>query len=221
MRRQYTRFFRPCFWRFHRRGIQTTISIFLGVCLAMLLIHHFDCTLRPHLVALAEARVKNEITHIANSAVSEVLSDEALGDARLITFQSTETEVATFTTDTARLNLLRAEILNRIVCQAESLDKDSVSIPVGALTGIDLFSALGPNLPLHVHSVASADGIYRNDFSSAGVNQTLHRIMLDITVTVNLLLPGGLVTTNVTTPVCVAETVIIGQPPQTYLNLNQ
>lgn len=221
MRKQCTHFFRLCFWRFHRHGIQTALSIFLGVCLAMLLIHHFDRVLRPHLVALAEAVVKNEVTHITNAAVSEVLSDEALDGVSLIAFQSTETEVATLTTDTARLNLLRAEILDYIVSQVESLDKDSVSIPIGALTGIDLFSAIGPNLPLRVHSVASADGVYRNDFSSAGVNQTLHRIVLDITITVNLLLPGGLVTTEVTTPVCVAETVIIGQPPQTYLNLNQ
>ena len=69
--------------------------------------------------------------------------------------------------------------------------------------------------------MASAEGNYRNDFTSAGVNQTLHRILLDVSVTARLLLPGGVVETQVSTPVCVAETVIIGQPPQTYLNWNQ
>ena len=93
-----------------------------------------------------------------------------------------------------------------------------MGIPLGVLTGIDIISALGPKLPIQVISVASAEGTYRNDFSSAGINQTLHRIYLDITVTAKLLLPGSIVETVVFTPICVAETVIIGQVPQTYLN---
>ena len=84
---------------------------------------------------------------------------------------------------------------------------------------MDIFAGSGPDLPVQVLSVASAEGNYRNDFISAGINQTLHRVILDITVTADLLLPGGVVETFVSTPVCVAETIIIGQVPQTYLEL--
>ena len=200
---------------------QLFLSIVLGLGLALLLIHQFDAALRPQLVALAEARVRNEVTCIADQAVSQALGDQPLTYTDMVNLQAREGQIATLSTDTVRLNLLRTAVLDQIVRQVEELDSHFLGVPLGALTGVDLFSALGPDLPVQVLSVASAEGNYRNDFTSAGVNQTLHRILLDITVTAKLLLPGGVVEARIDTPVCVAETVIIGQPPQTYLNWNQ
>lgn len=200
---------------------QLFLSVLLGLGLALFLIHQFDAALRPQLIALAETRVRNEITHIADQAVSQTLSDQALSYTDMVRLQADRGEVAILSTDTVRLNLLRTSVLEEIVAQVEDLDSHFLGVPLGALTGIDLLSALGPALPVQVLSVASAEGSYRNDFTSAGVNQTIHRILLDVSVTAQLLLPGGIVETQINTPVCVAETVIIGQPPQTYLNWNQ
>ncbi len=221
MRVRHSAFFWPRRARREGRG-QLLLSVALGLGLALFFIHQFDAALRPQLVALAEARVRNQVTHIADHAVSQALGDQALAYTDMVNLRTQETgQIATLSTDTVRLNLLRAEVLDRIVDQVEELDSHSLGVPLGALTGVDLFSALGPDLPVQVLSVASAEGNYRNDFTSAGVNQTLHRILLDVSVTARLLLPGGVVETQVSTPVCVAETVIIGQPPQTYLNWNQ
>ena len=109
----------------------------------------------------------------------------------------------------------------QVVSRVENLDTRSLGVPLGALTGMDLFAGAGPDLPVQVLSVASAEGNYRNDFTGAGINQTLHRVMLDLTITAEILLPGGVVETSVSTPVCVAETIIIGQVPQTYLELRK
>ena len=117
--------------------------------------------------------------------------------------------------------LFRSAVLDAIIAQIGTIDNDPMGVPLGALTGIDLLSALGPRLPVQVISVSTAEGQYRNDFTSAGINQTLHRIMLDVTLNARLLLPGGVVEVLVSTPVCISETVIIGQVPQTYLTLNQ
>ena len=73
---------------------------------------------------------------------------------------------------------------------------------------------------MRVLTVASTDAAFRNEFTSAGINQTHYRVMLDVTVSARLLLPGGVVETEVTAPVCVAETVVVGQVPDAYLNLN-
>lgn len=201
---------------------QLGLSLLLGLLLAFLLIRWFDTSLRPHLVALTEAQIRNYLTQAANLSVTHALAEGNLSYDDMVTLQ---TEVgggiATLSTDTLRLNHLRASILEDIITQVESLDDHSLSVPLGALTGIDLLSALGPRLPVKVVSVASGEGTYRNDFLSAGINQTLHRIMLDVTITAKLLLPGGVVDVELSTPVCVAETVIIGQVPQTYVGLNK
>ena len=70
-------------------------------------------------------------------------------------------------------------------------------------------------------TVGTVDGEFFSEFTSAGVNQTLHRICLKLTVPLTLMLPGGAVETVSETELCVAETVIVGQVPQTYLDAGQ
>lgn len=212
--------------RGYRRGIlrsgeQALLSVLLGLALAFFLIRQFNQSLRPQLVALAEAQLQNQLTLTANQITARILTEDALTYEDMVVFHGGEGgQVSTLSTDTGRLNILRTSVLTELIPQLEALDSRSMAIPLGLLTGVDLLSSLGPNLPIRVVSVASATGEYRNEFTSAGINQTLHRIYLDIRVTARLLLPGNIVETVLTTPVCVAETVIIGQVPQTYLNWN-
>lgn len=199
---------------------QVWLSLALGLAMAFFLIRWLDTTLRPQLVALSEAQVRNYLIQVANRSVSQALADQELSYGEMVSLKTAGT-LSTMTTDTAALNQLRVSVLDDIAAQIGLIDNDSMGVPIGALTGIDLLSALGPKLPVQVVSVASADGQYRNDFISAGINQTLHRIMLDITLNAKLLLPGGVVEIAVTTPICVAETIIVGQVPQTYVGLNK
>lgn len=195
-------------------------SLILGLVMAFFLIRWFDAAIRPQLIALSETQVNNHLTQIANLAVTQAITDQELSYSDLVTLQ-TSGELSALVTDTVSLNSLRAAVLEDVISQIDSIDNGSLGVPLGALTGIDLFSALGPRLPVRVISVTTVEGRYRNDFTSAGINQTLHRVMLDVTLKAKLLLPGGVVEVPVSAPICVAETVIIGQVPQTYLNLTR
>lgn len=189
---------------------------------ALFLIHILGNAVRPQLLALTQAKLRNQLTQISNEAVANILAQEALRYSDMVVMEPAPGGgIATITTETIRLNNLRSAVMSQIVAQIESLDTHSLGVPLGALTGMDLFAGSGPDLPVQVLSVASAEGSYRNDFVSAGINQTLHRVMLDITVTAEILLPGGVAETVVSTPVCVAETIIVGQVPQTYFNWSQ
>ena len=201
-------------------GGQLLLSVLLGVSLAFLLIRCFDFSLRPQMIALAETKLRNQITHIADLALGKAMEEQALNYSDIVALQTGQDgSVSMLTTDTIRLNALRSAILEEVVSQIEGIDSHSLGIPFGSLTGVDLFAAWGPKFPVQVISVASSSGSYRNDFTSAGINQTLHRILLDVTVTAQLLLPGGIAETQIDLPVCVAETVIIGQVPQTFLQI--
>ena len=70
-------------------------------------------------------------------------------------------------------------------------------------------------------SIGTVQAEFDSQLTSAGVNQTLHRIWLEVSVPMDLLLPGGEVETALHTRLCVAETVIVGQVPDTYLQLGQ
>ena len=208
------------FKRRNRHG-HLLLPVVLGLSLALFFIHRFDVTLRPQLIALAQSQLHSQLTHIAESAVVDSLAAENLTYSDLVVRQGfLEGEITTFSTDTVRLNQLRASILTDITEKIISLDSHLLSVPLGTLTGIDFFAASGPGLPVQIVSVASASGHYRNELSEAGINQSVYRVMLDVTITVDLLLPGGIAETSVSTPICISETLIVGQVPQTYLNWN-
>ena len=216
MRKSLLRGIWPRTWRRRYAPGQFIVSILLGVIAAVFLIHQVSAAVRPQLVALAQAKLRNQLTLISNEAVATVLAQEALRYSDMVVMEpGPGGGIATITTETVRLNNLRSSVMAQVVAKVESLDIHSLGIPLGALTGMDIFAGSGPDLPVQVLSVASAEGNYRNDFISAGIN----RVILDITITAELLLPGGVVETFVSTPVCVAETIIIGQVPQTYLEL--
>ena len=68
--------------------------------------------------------------------------------------------------------------------------------------------------------VGSATASFRNSFSSAGINQTRHQILLQMDVSVSILLPGFRTSTKVSNEITVAESVIVGAVPQTYTYFN-
>ena len=67
-----------------------------------------------------------------------------------------------------------------------------------------------------MQSVGSTTAHLRNAFTSAGINQTKHQILLDVTVQMSILLPGFRTSTQVSNEITVAETIIIGSVPDTY-----
>ena len=192
----------------------------LGVGMALAVIFLVDSALRPTLTTLARARVENAITRIVNDAVNGTLSSEAISYPDLVTVEKDSAgQVSVLAANTAQLNTLRTEILDEVLTQVEQLDSQELGVPLGSLTGFATASDLGPVLPVRVLTAAIPTAAFENVFTSAGINQALHRIMLNVRVDCTLLIPGGTVDTTVEAQVCAAETLLVGQVPDAYLEL--
>ena len=92
-----------------------------------------------------------------------------------------------------------------------------MGVPLGNLTGWMLFSGLGPKLRVSIDSVGDVVAEVRNQFDSAGINQTHHQVLMDLSVTVHLFIPGEVTSVTVDTTMCLAETILIGTVPNSYL----
>ena len=204
-----------------RRGrAPLPLCILLGAALALVCIRVLDGAVRPTVTALAQAKVRNAVTSIVDGAVAGTLEEGGLSYEDVVTLQTDGAGAVTaVTTSPAKLNALKTRILQEVVRQVDALDSEALAIPLGSITGLAAASDWGPDLPVRVLPAASADGEFRNEFTSAGINQTLHRIVLDVQVDVCLLIPGGRTDTRVSVSVCLAETVIVGEVPEAYLEL--
>ena len=202
------------------RGSGRLLALVIGVGLALAVIFLIDSALRPTLTALARARVENAVTRIVNDAVNGTLTSEAISYSDLVTLEKDAAgQVSVLAANTAQLNALRTEILGKVLAQVEQLDSQELGVPLGSLTGFATASDLGPVLPVRVLTAAVPTADFENVFTSTGINQTLHRIMLNVRVECTLLIPGGTVDTAVEAQVCAAETLLVGQVPDAYLEL--
>lgn len=198
------------------------LSVILAFVLLICFLTALNARIHPVLVALAETRVSNAVTEAVNEAVGNSIVAKHISYNDMVTMETDAAgRVSVLTSNLERANLLRTELLSWVLRAVSDLSSEDFSIPFGNLTGVSLFSGHGPTVTIRVLSTGTASAAFEHSFTDAGVNQTLHRIMLAVDVTVQILLPGETRELPVSTQVCVAETIIVGEVPNTYLEWEQ
>lgn len=197
------------------------VTLALGVLLAAAVIGLLQARLRPVVAALARAQTQNTMAAVLERTVADDLAQRGVSYGDLVTIQRDgEGAITALTCDMASLNLLRAELVSQVLDTLDDAGQSTVRVPLGSLFDSELLWARGPSIRARVLAAGTVSAEFESEFSSAGVNQTMHRIWLDLSVPMTVLLPGGGVEAEVNTRLCVAETVIVGQVPETYLQLD-
>ena len=170
---------------------------------------------------IAIAQTQNTMTAVVESAVTADLASRQVSYSDFVTIQRDERGAITaLTTNMAQMNLLRAELTTAILEALEGVDISEIQVPLGSLFGLEPLWAKGPSLKARAMTVGTVQAEFDSQLASAGVNQTLHRISIEVSIPMTLMLPGGEVETSLHTRLCIAETVIVGQVPDTYLQLD-
>lgn len=174
--------------------------------------------LRPAIETLAVSSATNRVSETISRAVSDCVVRYGLTYRDFITMETDETgKVTSLTSNLSASSQLRTQLVSDIVAELDGLRQEEFGIPLGTLTGWIIFSGRGPTVRVELLSAGDVIVDMSHDFEDAGINQTLHRVLLDVSVTVYLLIPGETLSTTVDSQICVAETVIVGEVPGTYL----
>ena len=147
--------------------------------------------MRPIVVDLATARTSNMVNRIVVAAINDAVDSGRIDYGRLVSFdKDANGHVTALKSNMAEFNRLQASISDDILQRMADVSTTDLSIPIGTLTGSPLLAGRGPCLHVRMQSVGTATARFDNQFSSAGINQTRHRILLDVDVHVSILLPG-------------------------------
>ena len=197
-----------------------TLSVALVVAGSMIAL--LENRLRPVVAEIAAAQAQNTMTAVVENAVTAGLAERHVSYADFVTIQRDEGGAITaLTTDMAKMNLLRSELTAAILEALEGVDVSDIQVPLGSLFDLEPLWAKGPALKAKAMTVGTVRAEFNSQLTSAGVNQTLHRIWMEVVVPMTLLLAGGVVETALSTRLCLAETVIVGRVPDTYLQLDR
>ena len=203
------------------RSILRRLSLWLGAVL--LLTAAGLCLLRgkydPVIRALAQTQVKNTASDLINDAIARQISTGQIRYDRIVYFEKDlNGRITALKTNMGELNRLKTQALAIINEEVLAADESSLGISLGSLLLPALLSGKGPRLPVRILAIRNSDADFISDFSEAGINQTMHRLHMEVRLDMTVLILGRTDSISVTSQVVAAETVIVGQVPQTFLN---
>ena len=209
-RKDATAKWRAVLWQVH----PFVLMIWVGLLFSMCAIQILEDRMRPMLVTVSEIQVQNAITTLLEQTVASNLEYREFSYDNMIAIQRDDDgNITALITDMARMNQFRNEMVGQLLLELEQLNENPIQVPMGSLIDSELFWGKGPRIKVKTFTVGTVSAEFESEFSSAGVNQTLHKIWLSLSIPVKILLPGAKVESEVDTQVCVAETVIVGQVP--------
>ena len=198
-----------------RRILYFLLAAFLTVSLGFLMLRS---RYRDVIRDLAETQVKNTTSDLTNDAIAKQIDEGIIQYDRIVYFEKDlDGRITALKTNMSEVNRLKTDILNLINDEILALDTSDIGIPMGSLFLPELFSGKGPSIPVRILSIRNSDASFASSFSQAGINQTLHQVTMIVSVDVAVLVLGQTSSFTVNSEVVVAETVIVGDVPSTFL----
>ncbi len=199
-----------------------TIAAMLLACLlliafAVLLVER---NLTQVVLSLAQAQARAMAVQVLNESAAELLSTGAVTyDSLMHVTTDGNGQVKLIQANTPEMNRLAAQVSLLAQSRLQETRDQAVRVPLGSALGMTLFAGAGPKVEVRILPVGSVHAEFHTDFQTAGINQTRHRVSLALTAQVQLVIPTGAQTVEATTQVAMAESIIVGEVPQTFTDV--
>lgn len=188
--------------------------ILVIVITALLLI---DARVRPILRTLTVNEARAMAVEAIDQEISNYLAGEqGNGDGYLRVSKDSSGRIISIESDTVRMNQTKSAINLAVSSCLQSMGERTVSIPTGSLSGIAMLYGRGPHINIKLNMTGHSTTSITEDFSAAGINQTLHRVLLNISAEIYIALPGYSKSEQVSTDSVLSQTVIVGDIPLVY-----
>jgi len=173
-------------------------------------------------LSLAQAQARAMAVQVLNQSAAELLSTGGVTYERLMTVTTDAAgQVRLIQANTPEMNRLAsaASLLAQEKLQAK--DDQVVRVPLGSALGLTIFGGAGPKVEVRILPVGSVHAEFHTDFQTAGINQTRHRVTLVLTAQVQLVVPTGAQRVEASTQVAMAESIIVGEVPDTFTDVGE
>ena len=203
------------------RRKRTLIAVLICIVLFFVSIMLFlSLHVNPIIIAMSEAKVKSYTVRAVNQAIQTVLGVGTIYDDLIEISHDIDGNITMIQTRSATINRLSKELTREAQVNMEQIGVDGFGIPIGTFTGMPILVGRGPDVNIRLMPIGSVYSNFISQFVTAGINQTNHRIYLNIETKVSLILPVVHKTISSVANIMICESIIIGKVPDTYLNSN-
>ena len=169
------------------------------------------------MLAVTEETMRARTATAVNEAVSETLSGDVRYDELITVERNGEGDIRAISANSYEINRIARDTAYLSQKKLQAMAEDGIEIPLGAFTGIEAVAGFGPAVRIQLIPVAVVTCHFTSDFTSAGINQTRHAVYLEVTAEISVVLPGRKTNFSTSSEVLIAESILVGDVPQIYL----
>ena len=205
------------YYKTRRRRI--ILFIILPLVITSLIIFFYS-GISNNFIELSQEEVYSACFNLINSVISDKISE--IGTENIIDYKyDNNGAIIAVNANVVAMNILNTKIAEEIVDKLSKLDNLYVKIPLGSFFSSNIFAAVGPDIPIRILPLSIVHTEYSTEFTSTGINQTQHKIFIKINCTVGVLSSLSSRTQEINIEIPIAETIIIGNVPQTFFQIPQ
>ena len=195
----------------------STKFLIISTILIVLTISFFTFYVNPQIVESNKAQIKSYTTNLINNSIRETLQNNDYDDLIEI-LRDSQNNITLLQVNAKNVNNLNNEIMSSIQNKLNEKDILNYSLPLGNFSGIPALAGVGPAVNLNIVPIGNVNTKFRSQISSLSINQSYHKIYINITTSICIILPLYTQSIEISSQVLVAENIIVGQIPSTYLN---
>ncbi len=200
-----------------RTRVVRILLICLILCILTFTTTVFHKVLEPALASVAELHVKTMIHRSVNEAVMESFRNGNLDRQLMQVKTAGDGHVTMIQADMAAVNEVVSVLTGNIQTKIRNMGEERINVPWGNVLGSQILTQMGPNMKMRVIPVGTAEVGFKTEFESSAINQTRHRIYLEVHCTARILAPFTMAKVETDSEILMAETVIVGDTPQSYV----
>ena len=198
---------------------QKIVKIFIIMVIAFSTVKIVLYAISPIFESLCEDKAKSIATIISNNEATNVMKDHTYDELFTIE-KDNDGNITMIKSNVIQINEIISDVAVKIQNSINERGKENIKITIGSFTGSKLLSGRGPGIPIKISSIGNVETDLRSEFSAQGINQTLHRVYLQVDCEVSVLTPYNTISEKVSNQVLLIENVIVGKIPNTYYNLD-
>ena len=203
-----------------RRRSQTwniELIVLVVFVLGAALLFVIDTRLSPTILAYAEARARTIATDAINAAVNDKIAISIRYEDLVDFRQDNQGRIVAVRLNTGEINRLASQTTLQVQNSLRSISEDRIKIPLGQALGSQILANLGPWITVRMKPLGTVQSTVIDQFEQAGINQSRHKIYLQVTATIQVVIPMVSTILEVTSEVPIAESIILGEVPEVYV----
>lgn len=201
-----------------KKHLKLKVLIVAFTILALTLLFAFEKLIKGKTKEIAQIKSESYAEKTINDSVGECL-DKC--DYEFVEKNYSNNKIVSIELKSAEVNNFKHMLMETISENLNDKKNQSFEINLGAVFSSNLLSSVGPSIHIYFQKEGSVNLDILSDFSSAGINQTIHRVYVTVDLDILAVTPSGNFLFPYSTEYVLSETVIIGDTPQMYAGISK